>query len=193
VLTSFSDQDTRDVFSAIATASPGGIGADDTADVRAAPPADITLMTAMQIAAHRDLIANEYVTGFARVFDLYRAHYAPRVADGWSAEDAIARTYLATLARVPDTHIARKYGAAAATAVRNDAKAVEREVFSDPKVRPGDPAAKTRLLSFDAALKAQGHNPGSLADMMAAVLFVAELEPELAHVPGSRRNPVTSR
>jgi triphosphoribosyl-dephospho-CoA synthase len=168
--------DAAHVFQAIAAANPGGVGTDATADVRQPPPADVTLLDAMQMASPRDLIAQEYVTGFKRVFSLYGHEFAPRMAKGWSPEDSIARVYLHALARAPDTHIGRKFGPGSAHRVRDRAAAVEAQHFSDAQTRPSDPVARRALLEFDAELKAAGFNPGSLADVMAAILFVAELE-----------------
>ena len=176
VLARLDDADTLNVFQAIATASPGGLGDDEKSDVRHAPPPDMTLLAAMELARHRDLIAAEYVTGFERVFYLCHNHFQPLIAKGWSAEDAIARVYLAELARTPDSHIARKYSPAVAERLRQRAAAFETRHFSAPHTRPGAPDAQRALLALDVELKAEGLNPGSLADIMAAILFVAALE-----------------
>ena len=144
VLAQFDATDTAHVFQAIAAASPGGLGDDNKSDVKRPPPLNITLLDAMAIASHRDLIAQEYVSGFERIFALHTHEFTPRIAQGWSALDAIARVYLHALARIPDT-------------------------------RPSAPDAKRALLGFDAGLKADGRNPGSLADLMAAILFVSAL------------------
>ncbi len=184
VLSCLDASDAAHIFQAIAAANPGGMGTDAKADVRHPPPSDVSLLDAMQIASHRDLIANEYVSGFGRVFSLHDKEYGPRLATGWSAEDAIARVYLHALARIPDTHVARKFGAARAEAVRTRAATFEARYFADPKTRPSAPGAQTALLGFDAELKAGGLNPGSLADLMAAILFLASLGPD-AVIPAS--------
>ena len=175
VLSQLDSRDTTFVFQAIAAANPGGMGDDTQADVRHAPPPGMTLMKAMHLARSRDLIAHEYVAGFQRVFDWHNQEFAPRLAQGWSTEDAIARVYLHALARVPDSHVARKYGSATAEATRRKAAAFETQYFASPSCRPTDAATQRQLLEFDAELKGQGINPGSLADMMAAILFVSGL------------------
>ena len=178
VLAGLDAADAENVFKAIATANPGGMGSDAGADVRQPPPQDVSLLGAMQMASARDLIALEYVSGFQRIFALHDHEFASRLAKGWNAEDAIAHVYLHALARIPDTHIARKFGTAKAEAVRSRAATFETAHFANPQTRPSEPEAQRALLRFDAELKADGLNPGSLADLMAAILFLASLSPD---------------
>ena len=172
-------EDAAAVFQAIAAASPGGLGEAATSDVR--QPPDVSLLEAMHMASTRDLIAEEYVTDFEHVFAWHDREFAPRINAGWSAEDAIARVFLYALARVPDTHIARKFGVEAAEDVRHKASVFEAQHFTSPDVRPSAPEVEPALLDFDAGLKAQGRNPGSLADLMAAILFVSIIGREFAN------------
>ncbi len=176
VLAGLDQSDAANVFRAIATAHPGGIGSEAAADVREPPPQGVSLLDAMRMASARDLIAQEYVTDFQRVFTLQAIEFAPRIAKGWSTEDAIARVFLHALARIPDTHIARKFGTSVAETVRDRAATFEAQHFSNARARPSEPAAQRALIDFDAELKSGGLNPGSLADLMAAILFVTELE-----------------
>ena len=73
---------------------------------------------------------------------------------------------------VPDTLIARKRGAEAAARVAAGA----RRVLSAGGVR--DTRGATALAEFDASLRRDGNalNPGTTADLVTAVLFVALLE-----------------
>ncbi len=176
VLASLTDEDTRDVFAAIARATPGGLGEANEGDVRNRPPAGMTLMHAMELAQDRDLIAQEYVSNFARVFAICKTGYSIRLAQGWSPEDALARVFLARLARVVDTHIARKFGTGKAEAIRARAAHFEQQYFGESDTCPSDPERHQALLGFDTELKAEGLNPGSLADLMAAVAFTHNLK-----------------
>jgi triphosphoribosyl-dephospho-CoA synthase len=176
VLAALTAEDTTDVFAAIARATPGGLGTANDGDVRRGPAANMTLMRAMALAQDRDLIARAYVTGFDRIFALETAEFAPRLSDGWHPEDALARVFVSELARVADTHIARKYGAAKAEEVRATAARLEVDVFRKPSARPSDPEQHQALLKFDADLKAAGLNPGTLADFVAAVAFISNLK-----------------
>lgn len=183
VLAGLDHSDAANVFKAIAMANPGGMGSDAVADVRQPPPQDVSLVDAMRMASARDLIALEYVSGFQLVFAMHDHEFAPLLAKGWSPEDAIARVYLHALARIPDSHIARKFGAVAAEGVRQEAAALEARHFLTAETRPSDPEAQTGLLAFDTELKAEGLNPGSLADLMAAILFVAALSLKTGNPP----------
>ena len=75
------------------------------------------------------------------------------------------------LAAIPDTHIARKFGLATAEAVRREA-AAWRDAFA---AAPDPEAIAGGLLSWDAALKSRGINPGTSADLTVATLFASSL------------------
>ncbi|MEP9347977.1 triphosphoribosyl-dephospho-CoA synthase [Xanthobacter sp. KR7-225] len=165
VLAGLDLDDAREAFGAIARANPGGLGAAPEADVRA--PATLPLGAAMALAAHRDTIARQYGTGFADVFE----RGLPLLADDPLAPARLEAAFLAFLAALPDSHIARKFGADAAEAVRQEAAAVQSQI-------DGLPATDRHacLLAFDARLKAKGLNPGTSADLTVASAFAALLD-----------------
>lgn len=174
VLAGLDHEDACQVYAAIAHANPGGLGrVEGPADVRASPPADWTLMDAMRAARHRDLVAEQFATGFVQVFDLCQREFRPLLIRGLSKEEAVSRLYLGQLARRTDTHIARKSGEATAVAVRRRAASVNAALRDHPSWL--EPGAVAELVAFDTELKAQGLNPGSLADMMVAVAFLSEI------------------
>jgi triphosphoribosyl-dephospho-CoA synthase len=169
VLEALDRADAADVFSAIAAANPRGLGRAARHDVNA--PATATLREAMAEAAERDRIARQYVTDYEDIFSFglpaliaARGRWSdPR----WSA----LAVYLTFLAAIPDTHILRKFDAATAEAVRREA-AGWRDAFAAAR----DPAGMTEgLLSWDAALKSRGINPGTSADLTVATLFACSL------------------
>ncbi|MBS9478855.1 triphosphoribosyl-dephospho-CoA synthase [Ancylobacter radicis] len=167
VLARFDDGDAAATFRAIAAASPGGLGRHDEHDVTA--PARIGLIEAMALAAERDRIAWQYVSGFADIFELG----LPRLASlaGAETEAGAEAVHLAYLAAFPDSHIARKFSLALAREVQREAQKVAAEVDFTA-------SAETRhkpLLAFDAALKRRGINPGTTADLTVATLFAAAL------------------
>lgn len=176
VLRGLSVDDARWAYRAIRLARPGGLGASDDAPVSRRP--SITLREAMRLAARRDTVAAEYVRGFRVTFDLGLARLRRALDRGLSLLDAIAQAHLELMARVPDTLIARKAGAAAAAAVAARAGAVVR---AGGVVTPRGQAAARRL---DRDLRRHGNrlNPGTSADLIAAALFVWLLE-----TPGRRR------
>jgi triphosphoribosyl-dephospho-CoA synthase len=161
--------DAADVFSAIAAANPGGLGRAARHDVNAVPT--VTLREAMAEAAGRDRIARQYITGYEDVFSLGMP--ALETARGWRGETrwSTLAVYLAFLAAVPDTHIARKFDSATAEAVRREAVA-----WRDALAAAPDPSGVVNgLLRWDEKLKSQGINPGTSADLTVATLFAWRL------------------
>ncbi len=174
ILAALDHEDARAVYKAIATANPAGLGEDKTGDVRAEPPADWTLLDAMRAAAPRDMIAQEYATGFQTVLADAQS-YAADLKSGAAPEDALALLFVRRLAERPDTHIVRKHGPALARRVTARAA----EILAGLRLENTSAIAtfenRARLLELDAELKAWGANPGSLADLMCAGVFAAML------------------
>ncbi len=161
VLAQLDIEDAAAAFAAIVRARPGGLGDASEHDVRG--PASVSLREAMAAAAHRDSIASEYASGYAIVFDDGLPVLANALRERASTLDAIVSLHVGLLAARPDTLIARKAGAAAASAVTADACQVRDGALS--------------LADFDATLRGDGHrlNPGTTADLVAATLLAALL------------------
>ena len=138
--------------------------------MRAAPA--LALREAMAAAAERDSIAAEYATGFALTFDEGLPALRRALDDGLGPRDATVELFLALLAAVPDTLVARKRGRAAAERVSERASAT----LAAGGVRSAE--GRAALAALDAALRRDGNalNPGTTADLVTAVLFVALLE-----------------
>jgi triphosphoribosyl-dephospho-CoA synthase len=126
----------------------------------------------MAAAAQRDTIASEYVTDYAVTFELGLPAFADALADGLRPRDAIVELALRLLAAVPDTLIARRRGVEAAGRVAAGA----RQVLAAGG--PRSPRGREALAELDASLREQGNalNPGTTADLVTAVVFVALLE-----------------
>ena len=169
VLDGLDRADAANVFAAIAAANPGGLGRAPRHDVNA--PATVTLREAMAEAGERDRIARQYVTAYEDIFSLgLPALESARRRQGDARWSTLA-VYLTFLAEIPDTHIARKFGAATAETVRREAAP-----WRDELAATHDPASiADRLLSWDAALKSRGINPGTSADLTVATLFASSL------------------
>ena len=170
VLRTLTVDDARAAYAAIRLAGAGGLDEPVEHDVRDEP--QVTLREAMATAARRDTVAAEYVTDHAVTFEVGLPVLAHGLGDGLRPRDAIVELALQLLAEVPDTLIARKRGADAAGRVAADA----REVLAAGGVRsaPG----RLTLSAFDASLRQDGNalNPGTTADLVTGVLFVALLE-----------------
>jgi len=161
--------DAEQVFAAIRMAEPAGLGAAPEHDVRLPPT--VSLATAMSAAAERDCIAAQYVSGFADIFEFSLPHLRATLARWHSEQWATTSTYLAILAHLPDSHIARKYGMERAQSVSAMAQpyATRLEGADDPGELTAD------LLAFDRELKATRLNPGTSADLTVGCLFAHKL------------------
>ena len=162
VLGALTLDDARAAYGAIRIAGAGGLDEPVAHDVRNEPT--IALRDAMAAAADRDSVAAEYATGYALTFDLGLPALAVALASGLAPRAATVELYLTLLAAVPDTLIARKRGRDAAEQVSAGAARVL--------------AGRASLEAFDASLREDGNalNPGTTADLVTAVLFVALLE-----------------
>jgi triphosphoribosyl-dephospho-CoA synthase len=158
VLASTTVEDAREVYAAIRLARPGGLGTVAEEDVADEP--GVALTDAMRMAADRDSIAAEYATDFRITFEIGLPALIEAQSLGW--QEATVRTFLALLAEIPDTHIARKFGSSVAADVSRRARSA---VGAGPEGRA----------HFDEELRSAGVNPGTTADLTAAALYAALL------------------
>ena len=167
ILSDLTREDARLVYEAIRLANPGGLGHAPEQDVHNEPT--VTLLEAMTLAADRDLIARQYATGFADVFNFGVPAFLDAFARFGTVEAAVVDSQLRWLAEYPDSLILRKNGPAAAADVRRRAAAV---LSLGGIATPDGRRAGTAL---DRHLRSDGHrlNPGTTADLIAACLFVA--------------------
>ena len=117
----------------------------------------MTLYDVMAYSAHQDMVAREWIENFSltrKTADLLKEHGQGRAS--------ISPVFLLLLAKEPDTFIAKKFGVACACRIRDEAN----------RVLSGELTHQT----FDESCLAEGINPGSLADIMIAGIFIAILE-----------------
>ena len=164
VLSATTVADADAVFEAIRLANPGGLGRAGTHDV--AEPPTVTLTVAMGAAADRDRIARQYVTTFADVFEIGLPAWRTGKLTHTDPAFATLATYFAYAGELPDTHVARKHGAAVAAAVQAEF-AEHRDLV--------DPDQLEALLDFDRRLKQRGVNPGTSADLTVATEFLGRI------------------
>ena len=135
----------------------------------------------MQLAAHRDLVAKQYVNGFEQVFDEVRPSLGQSIVKFPKLSEAIVVTQLLLMAKHRDSLIERKCGKLVASEVQARAAAVV-----DWLPQTADDLAHERFWSavgeFDFWLRSDGHrrNPGTIADLIAAGLFVALAKGDIA-------------
>jgi len=161
--------DARNAYRAIRLARPGGLGrSGEGQDVKDEPTQ--TLVEAMRPAGDRDLVARQYVSGFADVFDRFVPAFVRSLSQpGRTLETAIIAAFLDFLADRPDTLIARKLGGVVAQEASSRAAEVLQSGWPDTS------RGQEALSRFDAWLRGDGHsrNPGATADLASAGLFVA--------------------
>ena len=115
---------------------------------------DITLYDIMRHSAENDMVAREWVTGFPltrRGADLLK-QFGP-------GRQAIVNSFLNLLDSEPDTFIIKKHGMAAA----RETMLTAREVLD----------SRSSLETFDARCIERGINPGSIADITIASIYIA--------------------
>nr|WP_210278275.1 triphosphoribosyl-dephospho-CoA synthase [Phyllobacterium myrsinacearum] len=161
--------DTRDVFTAITLAQPGGLGTTSEHDVANEP--EVSLLEAMRAASDRDMIARQYVTNFSDIFAGGLSIYGSAIKRNEHAMWPSVFVYLYFLSNFPDSHIVRKHGAVTAEETRQAAEKILARIIG---IQDGREREKL-LLAFDAQLKAKGINPGTSADLTVASLFASKL------------------
>ena len=173
VLAGLTLDDARAAYAAIREAAPGGLDEPVEHDVRAEPA--VGLRDAMAAAAGRDSITAEYTSGYALTFDLGLPALTRALGDGLGPRPATVEAFLELLAAVPDTLVERKRGRSAAERVSAGAA----RVLAAGGVRSA--AGRAALEAFDGSLRRDGNalNPGTTADLVTAVVFVALLEGRL--------------
>jgi triphosphoribosyl-dephospho-CoA synthase len=168
--------DAVDAFAAIRRANPAGLGRAEIQDVGTIPT--VSLLEAMRLAADRDVIARQYATGFADVFETGVTRIRQARKSGHDPSWIATLVFLDFLCGFADSHIARKFGLATAEQVRNEATRVRGSLSNNPA------AAFPVLSAFDRALKERGVNPGTSADLTVASLLASELDDMLATPTG---------
>jgi triphosphoribosyl-dephospho-CoA synthase len=138
-------------------------------DVR--EPATVTLLEAMRTAEDRDRIAWNYTHGFADVFEIGIPTFSQALARWGDWLWSTTAVHFAFMAAFHDTHIAREHGSAAAEAARREAARILPHLIGAE-----NPAGLMEdILALDRQLKAEGHNPGTSADLTVATVFSVRL------------------
>ena len=170
VLANTTQADAEWGFKAIQLANPAGLGSAKAHDVNHA--ADCTLLEAMQASADKDFIGQQYANGFLQVFEqglpIFEAALLRWQRPAW----ATSALYLYWLSHYPDSHIARKYGAAMANEIQAEAVIHFDALHSSEKPKQYLP----QLLAFDQSLKSRAINPGTSADMTVATLMLYDCQ-----------------
>ncbi len=179
VLKGLTVEDARLTYEAIRIVAPGGMGKVKASDINDSE-VKITLLEAMGLAKDRDSIAREYIAGFEITLDIGLPVLKEAISKRVPISDAITHTFLIILSQVPDTLIARKAGKDKAKDISDQAADVLKSggIFSEKgriKIKDLD----TFLRRGEKSLPDNRLNPGTTADLTAAVLFVYLMENDL--------------
>lgn len=165
--------DAAQVYAGIRLVSPAGMGQREEHDVTQAP--HITLLAAMQIASTHDMVARQYVDGYANIFSVAMPLYQDCEQRWQRPAWALTAVYLHWLSSVPDSHISRKYGEAKAAEVQQ-AASLHFQAFialENPK------HYLPELLKWDQSLKQARINPGTSADLTVITAMLTSLSSSL--------------
>jgi len=169
VLSQLTIEDAQYASQAIVLANPAGLGEVDQNSVHDKP--QVTLLEMMRSAQHADRIAWQYSNAFSDIFDFGVTRYLDAMIKWENESWATAALYLGFLSRQLDTHIIRKYGNVMAEEVMLEAQDIEADYWANdnPKL------VQSKLLAWDASLKARNINPGTSADLTVATVLAASL------------------
>jgi len=165
--------DAAQVYAGIRLVSPAGMGQRDEHDVTQAP--HITLLAAMQIASTHDMVARQYVDGYANIFSVAMPLYQDCEQRWQRPAWALTAVYLHWLSSVPDSHISRKYGEAKAAEVQQAASLHFQAFITQENPKHYLP----ELLKWDQSLKQARINPGTSADLTVITAMLTSLSNSL--------------
>jgi triphosphoribosyl-dephospho-CoA synthase len=177
VVESTTPDDAVNLYEAISTVNPGGLGNAPELDVTEASSitkikrGKVSLFQVFKISAPWDSISSEWVNNYHITFDIGFPFVTQQLGETGDINVATVHTFLKILSEVPDTLIARKAGKQKAEKVSSQAKGVLEKGGLTTQV------GKESLLRFDKQLRTATHklNPGTIADITSAVLAVVIL------------------
>jgi triphosphoribosyl-dephospho-CoA synthase len=177
VVESTTPKDAVDVYEAIKTAKPGGLGSSSELDVNDPNSSDkilneeISLYEVFKIASAYDSICSEWVSSYSVTFNVAYPLLMGQLRRNGNLNSAVVHTFLKVLAEYPDTLIARKTNAEKSRDISSRAK----EILSLGGLETAE--GKRSLTKFDLGLRETSNllNPGTTADIIAAALALCIL------------------
>ena len=177
VINTTTPRDTINLYKAIDTIKPGGLGSAPQLDVKdkrsiaMIKRKTINLKDVFQIASKYDSISQEWCTGFSITFEIGYPHFIRTFQETKSVNTATVHTFLRILSEIPDTLIMRKRGEQKALAITNKAKKILKigGLFTQE--------GQTYIEQFDKALRREDNslNPGATADLTCSSIAVSVL------------------
>jgi len=178
VVESTTPEDSVNVYEAISIAQPGGLGKAPKLDVMDAASRKkivedkVSLYQVFKISAPWDSVSSEWVSDYHITFDIGYPFFTHTLQETNDVNTATVHTFLRILSEVPDTLIARKTGLNKAKEVSAQAK----HMLKTGGLTTSE--GEKNLQQFDQKLRDPAHqlNPGTTADLTAAVLAIAILK-----------------
>jgi len=174
VLNTLTLDDAVKAYEGIRLAKAGGLGESEQQDIHTEPT--VTLRQAMEYAKDKDNIAAQYLNNYRDILDLGLTNLTLSINCGESIEWATAFAYLKLLSAIPDSLVIRKQGQECANSVMNHSKKILQKVNKNNKLSHFE----TDIILWDKELKQKATNPGTTADMTAAILLVYAFEQALS-------------
>ncbi len=167
VLDATTVEDSRLVYEAIRLAQPAGLGEASEQDLNDEP--SLSLTECMALAKDRDMVAAQYANGFREVLTSGVDWLREAAAITPSQPQQISLLAVRLLAEFGDSLIARKCGQSISDIVREKAQRLLDSSW------PVEEDTQRKFDAFDAFLREDGNrrNPGTTADLVAAILFVS--------------------
>lgn len=141
---------------------------------------NIPLFDLMVMGAGRDMVAAEWVNGFekskrfSRKLQKNKARFEehPEKCFGSVINSAVVFTFLEFMAEYPDTFVATKFNERTAIKIRKKAAKILKKSKKSKNLKKMIPD----IQKFDRKLRKKKINPGSLADITSAGIFIALCE-----------------
>jgi triphosphoribosyl-dephospho-CoA synthase len=170
VLNDLTVDDSRWVYAAIRTASPGGLGKTDKLDVHSTD-APSCLLEAMTLAKEIDWVARIYASHFNDFFEQVLPLFAKQIELCPNSHEAARRFQIQWLAQHGDSLVLRKLGPVENNKLQAKASIVA-ETLSDAN-NIDVIEFERRWRKLDQWMRTSGHrrNPGTTADLIAACFF----------------------
>ena len=168
-LSSSTVKDTQDLCMAINISAPGGLGTREIYDTTSKPT--VSILEIMIHSASYDRISYQYSHDYSDIFDFIIPRLVFLNKKHNSLDISLSLMFMEILAKIPDSHISRKFDDKIAKKTSNNAsdllKILDREYSPD--------YLADRLNNLDYEYKKKGINPGTTADLLVASLMIYKI------------------
>ena len=162
-------KDTQDLCMAINISAPGGLGTREIYDTASKPT--VNILEIMNHSASYDRISYQYSHDYSDIFDFIIPRLVFLNKKHNSLDISLSLMFMEILAKIPDSHISRKFDDKIAKKTSNNAsdllKILDREYSPD--------YLADRLNNLDYEYKKKGINPGTTADLLVASLMIYKI------------------